>query len=457
MSQHRRRSRMPRHAGLTLVELMVALVAALLFSLAVLQVQAALTQQNMQLSDANQRDDQARAALDILTQDLSNAGFDYSGVQAQCDAVLAYDATGAMPGVFEQYPVAATAQTASTDLPTSSSQPSIGPGSYVSAISGAPTSMVSIYVAQSALTSPQSAGAPSVYNVQNTVVLDSSGKNIGTSKTSGAITSGQLPLQSTVGINSGSIGYLRLFLAPTSTFSYPMIGCVRIPVSAAPSGSTITSAGSSLFPTNGYSGFTTQMQSDGLLGASTSLTNNSLLSSRIYYPFVSPTPSSTNPVPTQVVYYIGMASPGSAAGAAGNYPELMRATINALNDQIITQPMPIAAGIVSLQLLFGVDSTQTNPSDRSSNNIDKYLSWADVVSNHLTNAVHSVLFTIVAKTLHADPDAAKYSAPSTISIPQPTLAGSDSFKNYPVPSAYAHDHFTVLQSEVAVRNQLWPR
>jgi type IV pilus assembly protein PilW len=449
--------RLPLHAGLSLVELMVALVVALLFSLAVLQVQAVLTRQNMQLSDVTQRDDQARAALDIVTQDLSNAGFDYSGVQAQCNAILAYDAAGAMPGVIEQFPVAATAQTASTQLPTASSQPTVGPGSYVSAISNAPTSMVSIYVAQSALTTPQSNGAPAVYNVQNTVVLDSSGKNIGTSTNSGSISTGQLPLQSTADIASGSIGYLRLFLAPTSTFNYPMIGCVRIPVNATPSSNTITSSGSSLFPSGGYSAYTAQMRSDGLLGSSASLNNNSLLSSRIYYPFVSPTPSSTNPVPIQIVYYIGMSTPGAAAGAAGNYPELMRATINALNDQIIAQPTPVAAGIVSLQLLYGVDSTQTDPSDRSSNNIDKYLSWPDVVTKHLTNAVHSVLFTIVAKSLHSDPDPNKYSAPATIKIPQPSLSGSDTFTDYPVPTAYAHDHFSVLQSEVAVRNQLWLR
>jgi type IV pilus assembly protein PilW len=147
-----------------------------------------------------------------------------------------------------------------------------------------------------------------------------------------------------------------------------------------------------------------------------------------------------------VIYYVGMASPGSAAGAAGNYPELMRATVNALTDALIGTPQPIAAGVVSLQALFGVDAT-------NSGSVTEYQNWADVVSGGNTGNVRSVLFAIITKTLHADP---KYSVPSSTITPA-SPSGGDAFQAYTVPSAYTNDRFAVYESEVAVRNQIWPR
>jgi type IV pilus assembly protein PilW len=72
--------------------------------------------------------------------------------------------------------------------------------------------------------------------------------------------------------------------------------------------------------------------------------------------------------------------------------------------------------------------------------------------------VRSVLFAIVTKTLQTDP---KYSAPATITLASPT-PGPDSFTNYTVPNGtgggpdYTHNRFSVLESEVAIRNQIWP-
>ena len=75
---------MVRQRGLSLVELMIALVIGLIFSLSVLLVQAHLTRENVQMSDVALRDSQARAALDLVTRDLSNAGFMLGGVQSRC-------------------------------------------------------------------------------------------------------------------------------------------------------------------------------------------------------------------------------------------------------------------------------------------------------------------------------------------------------------------------------------
>ena len=62
-----------RQAGFTLVELFVAVLIGLLLTLAVMVIQGQLTRTNMQLSDAGQRNDQARSAIDTLQRDLSNA------------------------------------------------------------------------------------------------------------------------------------------------------------------------------------------------------------------------------------------------------------------------------------------------------------------------------------------------------------------------------------------------
>lgn len=93
-----------KQRGLSLIELMVALVIGLIFSLAVLLVQSSLSKQNVQMSDVMERDTQTRAALDLISTDLSNAGYMMDGVQAPCAARLAFDST-VQSTPFFQYPV----------------------------------------------------------------------------------------------------------------------------------------------------------------------------------------------------------------------------------------------------------------------------------------------------------------------------------------------------------------
>jgi len=111
-------ARARQQSGLSLIELMVALVIGLIFAIAVLIVQSKLTQQNLQMTDVMERDTQARAALDLITRSLSNAGFMVGGgVQSPCAAVLAYNAGLATP-VFSQYPVTAATSPWLCPLPT---------------------------------------------------------------------------------------------------------------------------------------------------------------------------------------------------------------------------------------------------------------------------------------------------------------------------------------------------
>lgn len=432
-------SSVQRQRGLSLVELMIALVIGLIFSIAILVVQSTLTKQNVQMSDVSLRDDQARAALDLVTRDLSNAGFMLGGVQPACSATLAYDNSGAMPGVFNQYPVSAVAQANSVKLPTAGAQPAQPPNSYTAA----PTDMLSIYVAKGgvALQPPGTSLTDSVMNSVNATPNTGATNN-------GPVATTQLPLQTTTGINGSTVGYLRLILnnAPV---------CIRTPIVGAAgvqSANPINSLDPTLFPSNGYVGFNSALQSGKFLtyGGKLSNANFALPAARFYFPFQNP----GNDNRVMVVYYIALSNPGAALGTAGNYPMLMRGEINALNDQIVQAPAPVAAGVVSLQALFGVDETNSGA-------VTNYLTWSDVVSNNFTANVRSVLFGLITKTLHSDPN---YSAPGTInilpvatSLPSTGPVASDSFQPYKVPGAYANDRFAVLQSEIAVRNQIWPR
>lgn len=422
---------LPRQRGLTLVELMVALVAAIIFSLSVLLVQIALTKENVQMSDVSQRDNQSRAALDLITQDLSNSGFMLGGVQSRCSVTLAYNSSLTNPAFF-QYPVSAASQP--LPLPTStavgsSTYPSTTPDPNGYGSNAQFTDLLFFTGTTSALQLPSN-GNPSTYVVQQASTTTAPGAN-------GAISSTVLPLQTVTGINAGDGALLRM----------PLNGklvCFRVPIAHVnPSNPpTIASKSTQLFPGSGYTGFQTQMQAAGVWPTS-GLVNSNLIGSRL----TDLGPAATT-VEQTVVYYVG--TYGTAGTATGSYPMLMRAVINAQNDTL-TSINPVAAGVVSLQALFGVDET-------NSGGVTNYLTWPDVVKGNYTADVRSVLFAIVTKTLQTDP---KYNAPGTITLASPT-AGPDSFTNYTVPSGtgggpdYTHNRFSVLESEVAIRNQIWP-
>ena len=411
-----------RQSGLSLIELMVALVIGLIFSIAVLLVQSSLTKQNVQMSDVMQRDTQTRAALDLISRDLSNAGYMFDGVQTPCAARLAFD-SAIQSTPFFQYPVSAITQTANTTLPTATAPAPAPQPTYVPA--GGVTQMISITGATSARISP-TGGNPTTFVVQNTVA---------TSKTADAVQDSTLPLGSVTGITAGDSALLRMPLNQA-------IVCFRVPVAAVDTTTvppTLTSL-NALFPGNAYSGFDNALQTAKLFPSGVSqLTNANLVQARL----TDDGPASNSTLHT-VVYYIANDA-NKASG--GTLPMLMRATINAANDQMIGAPLPLAAGVVSLQALFGVDETNSGA-------VTNYLKWSNVVSGGYANDVRSVLFAVVSRTLHSDPNNPTV---SSVAVPSPmTGAGNDLFAAYAPSAAVQRNRFSVVESEFALRNALWP-
>lgn len=427
--------------GLSLIELMVALVIGLVFALAVLIMQSSLTKQNVQMSDVMQRDTQTRAALDLISRDLSNAGFMLGGVQSRCSVLLAYDSNvGGTP--FAQYPVSAASQPLA--LPTSTTvgsanYPSNTPDPSAYGTKNQFTDMLFFTGATSALQVPGN-GNPTTYVVQNSTTQAANGQ--------GALNSSELPLSSTTGLNVGDAALLRM----------PLNGklvCFRVPIadvgpSTAPSSTYIDSKSTSLFPSTGYAAFNNQLVAAGALPPGGSLSNANFVQSRLTD--LGPQTSSTLQT---VVYYVGQ----YANAGGGSYPVLVRAVLNAQNDTLVSPPVPVAAGVVSLQALFGVDET-------NSGQVTNYLTWPGVLqantcnngTSNCTNFVRSVLFAVITKSLQNDTG---YTAPASITPPSPSQ-GPGQFTPYVVPSGsgglpnYSHNHFSVIESEFAVRNQLWP-
>ncbi|MGC8807473.1 MAG: PilW family protein [Thiomonas sp.] len=419
----RRSPGMQLQRGLSLIELMVALVIGLIFAIAVLLVQSSLTKQNVQMSDVMQRDTQTRAALDLISRDLSNAGYMLDGVQPPCAARLAFD-SAVQSTPFFQYPVSAVKQASSTALPTATT-PAPTPGPTYVPPGGGETEMISITGANSARITP-TGGNPTTFVVQNTVA---------TSQTANAVQDSTLPLNSVSGIAVGDTAQLRMPLNQN-------IVCFRVPVAAVDTTTTPPSITSmnSLFPSNAYSGFNNSLQSANLFPTGvTQLQNANLAQARL----ADGGPAATSPLKT-VVYYVANAA---NAASGGTIPMLMRATLNASNDQMIGTPLPLAAGVVSLQVRFGVDET-------NSGQVTNYLRWSNVVTGHYTNAVRSVLFAVVSRTLHADPSNPQV---TSVAVPSPmTGAGNDMFVAYTPTAAEQRNRFSVIESEFALRNTLWP-
>ena len=416
-----------RQHGLTLIELMVALVIGLIFSIAVLLVQINLSKQNVQMSDAMERDTQARAALDLLTRDLTNAGFMLGGAQSPCAAMFAYNANLSTP-TFQQYPVMATNQ----PLPLPVSNPPSGsnddPNAYPPTGQTNTSQMLFIQGVSSALQSPGSGLAPTPV-VQNSTTKAPPGQ--------GAVHATRLPLNTTAGLKAGDTAMLRM----------PLNGqmvCFRVPItnvgpSVSPASTYITSKDPVFFPSTGYAGFESVMQKEGLLSSGQSLANANFVQSTL----TDLGPSSNKQQQLQVFY---IANDQNAAGST--LPMLFRATINAANDTLIGNPEPIAAGVVSMQFLFGVDETQSGA-------ITNYLSWSNVVAGSYTNDVRSVLFAIVSRTLQLNPNNPPV---ATVTVPSPADSGGfgpDKFTDYTPPQSANRYRYSVLESEVALRNLLW--
>jgi hypothetical protein len=183
----------------------------------------------------------------------------------------------------------------------------------------------------------------------------------------------------------------------------------------------------------------------GLLAAGQVLTNGQLVGTKLK----NDGPAAGQGAVQTLVYYVARA----ANGASGSVPVLARATINA-DGTLAAQPAPVAAGVVSLQALFGVDgiSTATPPTG----GVTHYRTWQQVTASQLTGRVRTVLYAVVARTLQAHRENPEI---TQVDIPSPQLAAGD-----PVFTAFQprtddekRDRYTVHTAEVALRNQIWGR
>ena len=411
-----------REQGLTLIELMVSLAVAAILAVAILGVLTFGLGRDRASSDATALNDNARAALTLLTRDIASAGFLFGAAQGQCSITLAYD-NGFPSPYLTLYPIWTQPETAGTTLPLGGGTETYGATSTTTS-TGAPANVTQVLLmaaAPSATTFVQNTASSPLYIVQFGTTQSGSG--------SGALSSTQLPtntltLNNTQGISQGDTAYLEVPMMNGNTV------CIRMPIVKIGPGtgggaSYIDSKPSPYMPTNGYQDFQTQIpQSYGTLN------NGELLHSTIL-------DLGSAPDTVEVIQYWIDDSQG--------FPVLWRGTYSALTDAMISSEA-IAPGVVDIQMLFG-----TVPQNSPVGTAITWKTWSSVAP---TDQIISADVALVARTLHPDPT---YNAPTSIVIPQPGpgASSSDQFASYTPKSNEIHDHFSVYTTNLTLRNLVW--
>lgn len=429
----------PQHRaqrGLSLIELMVALAIGLIFSLAVLMVQSSLTKQNVAMTDAMQRDSQSRAALDLITRDLSNAGFFQNGPSfgSQCNLTLSYGVNGGNATVIAP----AIAASEPSPLPTSSTlSAQLDPNLYTP-----PNGNTSVVLTMTMATSTPQVNTTNGGPV-NVIFPGQSPPNAPPNGTN--LVLNQLP----AGAKQGDIGLLSLknfrFSNKTVCFQIPLS---HIPAQSATQPNSVDSLNNTSlsppintpFQTKGYTGFQKALISAGLLSSGQTLQATDFYGQGTVTLTDLGQPSTTNL--QTVAYWVA----NQANSAGGQFPALMQAVINA-QGTIVGQPVPVAAGVVSLVALFGVGTPASG--------VTQYLTGKDVQSQNQLGNIRSVWIALVTRSLHPDVNT-QYQSPATIpvNLPTPNNAYGHAF-DYQVPAGARGYHYSVISTEVAVRNALW--
>ena len=394
-----------RQGGFTLVELMVALLLSLLLAVAMLKMQTKMASQTMRVSDTGTRDTQARAAMDLITRDLSSAGFLIGNSQYACDALFTYH-SGA--GYFAHHAADAFASVTGT---TMNFAPTLVMNYPTAAAAGGLTSDVLV-----TLTSKSAAQ----FNDTNPV-LQVDGGSGATPLTTGALSFKTTPTNLIA-------GEAAIVQAPIGTTG---VACLRVPVTTI-AGPVMTSSGGTTMPAGFYNGFVAPVAGAGF---TTALTTASLLNS-----FVVDIGTAATSTQVQTVYYVD---------GSGAFPVLMRAQYSLVDDSVITAPQPIAAGVVALRVSFGVDPGNTGA-------VTAYQSGAQVTAANNWSAVRSARVALVTRTINDDPNAdnTAYAAPTTIPIGPSVGASAPAwFGSITVPAS--KHRYVVNTTEIAYRNWLW--
>ena len=401
-----------RQAGVTLVELMVAIAVALILSLSILGVLVFSASSNKNSTSLGSLNNNIRGVLTLLTRDANSAGFMLGAAQSQCGLTLLYDSSLSTqtPNV---YPAWAASQAHGGGLPFSSSTTSYPPSGWNN------STQVLLFAASPSVPDYTTTGASPNALLPGPVATAAYG-----SAWKNTMTSGTLQLINTSGMTQGDMGMLQV------PMNNNQLVCMRVPLSAVTSGTVTGTPGTRYMPTNGFSDFasliTASSKSYGTLGVG-QLQHARLLD-------MGQSASSM-----QIVEYWIDDSNG--------YPVLMRSEYSALTDNLI-ETDALAPGVVSLQALFG-----TIPVGSAiGGTVPQYKSWGDV--DPTTDQVVSVALALVSRTLYDD---SGYTAPSTITVPQPASGTNlvDSFSNYKVSTAEQHRHFQVNTLVVSLRNSTW--
>jgi Tfp pilus assembly protein PilW len=391
-----------RSAGFTLVELLVAMLVSMLLAVALMRMQASWVGRTQVVNaDVATRDDQARVAMDRVVADLSSGGFLFGGSATNCAALFAYNTTAA--AVVAHHPVDAQAAVTGARIAVTPNVAALTYPPTGSIAVGKTDVLVMAGAVDTSRFTDANAPVPAFANAVYT-----------------PLTTGQLPMSSTSSLTAGHIGIVQV---PDSG----SWACLRVPISTIPSGTYITSSGTNMPPTF-YNGFAAAMTAEGLAGT---LSNTELYQSKVL-----DIGSAASPNQTLIAYYIDNNS--------GSFPILKRASVNLLDDSVIST-QDVAAGIVSMQVVFGVDVGNTG-------SITNYYTAATVTTNKQWASVKSVKVALVARSINADPDA-NYSAASPIVV----KSASDTvtpFQNITLSGSDKH-HYTVQTTEIYSRNLVW--
>ncbi|MCK9688503.1 PilW family protein [Scleromatobacter humisilvae] len=397
-----RSRRAPRRAvaGFTLVELMVALLLSLLLAVAILKMQTKTASQSVRIADTGTRDTQARAAMDLITHDITGSGFLFGNLMHTCEALVTYNSGG--PGYFAHHPVDAVSAVSGSKMKFA---PSITLNYPAGAVSAVQTDV---------LVTMAPSGTTQFTKPDNTVFRGD------TATGANPLSTGIAPTKPTTGFTAGDTAIMQTPLGGA-------LPCLRVPISSFTS-TTLTSSGGTIMPSGGYSGFVTPMANAGF---STALTNVGIFNSWV-------TDIGTAATSTQqfAVYYID---------GSGSFPVLMRAVYSLADDTVVTAPQPIAAGVVSLRVSFGVDPGLTGA-------VTAYEESATVTSSKHWSSVRSVRVALVTRTINDDPnvDNAGVTGPTTIPIGPVSSAW---FTSLSVPAS--KHRYIVNTTEVGYRNWLW--
>lgn len=388
-----------RQAGFTLIELMVAMLVALVLAAALVLLQAKLSQQVVRSRDVAARDDQARLAMDRIVADLSSAGFLFGGTQMICNALFSYNS--ATSALSTRHPVDAVVASNGLTLGFAPSltlnYPPTGVSSDVLVMTGSADS--------------------SRFNDATAPLI-----NAAPSSTIKPVTTGSVPLVSTGGVAAGDAGILQVPLSGKRA-------CVRVPLSTVQAGVSVSSAVGATMPSTYYAAFSTPMTNAGFASG---LTDAAIFQGQMVD--IGTTATSTL---FTTVYYV--------SNPSGGYPTLMRATYNLVDDSVVGTPQAIAAGVIALQVRFGVDPGNTGA-------VTEYDTAATVTTNKTWDFVRSIRILLVGRPLTDDPDTT-YTWPSS-----PNIGLSSPFTDFAIPKSPAdmtHRRYSVQQTEIAARNQLW--